>query len=104
MKLDFKGSQQARRESQPSRGSQPSSRREESSKTVRKVSWVEEAMQDAQKREASRSRVPSKKGPSHTAGFAFVLEGAVVVANPVWEAEPLPGDGGWNTSLAKREC
>jgi hypothetical protein len=69
-------------------------------------------MQDAQKREASRSRVSSKKGPSHTAEFAFVSEGAVVVADPVWEAEPLPmwetellpGDGGENTSLAKREC
>jgi hypothetical protein len=76
------------------------------------VSWVEEARQDAQKREASRSRVSSKKGPCHTTGFASVSEGAVVVADPVWEAEPLPvwetellpGDGGWNTSLAKREC
>ena len=54
----------------------------------------------------------SKKGPCHTTGFAFVSEGAVVVADPVWEAELLPvwetdllpGNGGWNTSLAKREC
>jgi hypothetical protein len=38
---------------------------------------------------------------------------AVVVADPVWETELLPVwetkiqekmDGGWNTSLAKREC
>jgi hypothetical protein len=69
-------------------------------------------MQDAQKWEASRSMVSSKKGPSHTIGFAFVSEGAVLVADPVWEAEPLLvwetnlllGVGGWNTSLAKREC
>jgi hypothetical protein len=69
-------------------------------------------MQDAQKQEASRSRVSSKKGPCHTVGIASVSEGAVVVADPVWEAEPLPmwetellpGNGGWNTSLAKREC
>jgi hypothetical protein len=41
-----------------------------------------------------------------------VLVGAAVVADPVSEAEPhlvwepnlLPGDVGWNTSLAKREC
>jgi hypothetical protein len=46
-------------------------------------------MQDAQKWEASRSRVSSKKGPSHTAGIASVSEGAVVVADPVWEADPL---------------
>ena len=54
----------------------------------------------------------SKKGPSHTIGFASVSEGVVVVADPVWEAEPLLvwetnlllGVGGWNTSLAKREC
>jgi hypothetical protein len=77
-------------------------------------------MHDAQKREASRSKVSSKKGPCHTAGLASVSEGAtnqvdwraVVVANPVWEAEPLPvweidilpGDVGWNTSLTKRKC
>jgi hypothetical protein len=66
--------------------------------------------------------VSSKKGPCHTTGFASVTEGAtnqvdwraVVVADPVWEAEPLPvwetellpGDTGVgeNTSLAKREC
>jgi hypothetical protein len=69
-------------------------------------------MQDVQKREASRSRVSSKKVPSHTTGFVSVSKGAVVVADPVWEAEQLPlweidllpGDGGWNTSLTKREC
>jgi hypothetical protein len=54
------------------------------------------------------------------AGFASVTEGAasqedwsaVVVADPVqetellpvWETEVHPDDGGWNTSLAKREC
>jgi hypothetical protein len=64
--------------------------------------------------------VSSKKGPCHTIGFVQVTEGAanqvdwrvVVVANPmretellpVWETEILPDDGGWNTSLAKREC
>ena len=61
-------------------------------------------MQDAQKWEASRSMVSSKKGPSHTIGFASVSEGVVVVADPVWEAEPLllwetdllSSDGGWN--------
>jgi hypothetical protein len=113
-KLDFRGSIQAQRESQSSRGSQPSGSggREESSKTVRKVSWVEEARQEAQKREASRSRVSSKKGPCHSTRIASVSVGATVVADPVSEAEPLPvwetdllpGDGGWNTSLAKREC
>jgi hypothetical protein len=55
-----------------------------------------------------------------TAGFASVIEGAanqedwsaVVVAElvqetellPVWETEVHPDDGGWDTSLAKREC
>jgi hypothetical protein len=43
---DFGGSQQAQRESRPSM-SQPSGGREESSKTVKKVSWVEEARQQA---------------------------------------------------------
>jgi hypothetical protein len=69
-------------------------------------------MQDAQKWEASRSRVSSKKGPSHTTGFDSMSEGAVVVSDPMWEAEPLPvwetdllrGVGRWNTSLAKSEC
>jgi hypothetical protein len=56
--------------------------------------------------------VSSKKGPCLTTRFASVSKGAVVVADPVWEVKPLqvwetdilPGDGGWNTSLAKREC
>jgi hypothetical protein len=56
--------------------------------------------------------VSSKKDPSHTTGFAFMSEGATVVVDPVWEVEPLlvwenellPSNGGWNTSLAKREC
>ena len=69
-------------------------------------------MQDAQKREASRNRVSFEKGPCHTTGCASVLEGASMVADLVWEAEPLlvwetnllPGDGGWNTCLTKREC
>jgi hypothetical protein len=120
--FDFRGSQQAQRESQPFRGSLPSGSdgREASSKTVRKVSWVEEARQEAQKREASRSNVSSQEEPCHTTGFVSVTEGAtnqedwsaVVVADPVqeaellpvWETEILPDDGGWNTSLAKREC
>jgi hypothetical protein len=44
---NFKGSQHAQRESRPFRESLPSGSdgREESSKTVRKVSWVEEARQ-----------------------------------------------------------
>jgi hypothetical protein len=102
----LRGSQQAQRESRSSRRSLPSgsSGREESSKTVKKVSWVEIAMQDAQKREASRSRVSSKKVPSHTTGFSFMSEEVVVVVDPVWKAEPLllwetdllPSDGGWN--------
>jgi hypothetical protein len=101
-----------------SRGSQPSSSdgREESSKTLKKVSWVEMARQDAQKQEFSRSGVSSKKGPCHSTEITSVSEGAVVVADPmweaepllVWEAEPLPVWEtellGWNTSLAKREC
>jgi hypothetical protein len=53
-------------------------------------------------------------------GFVSVIEGAatqedwsaVVVADqvqeaklpPVWGIEILPDDGGWNTSLTKREC
>jgi len=56
--------------------------------------------------------VSSKKGPCHTTRFASVSEGATMVVDLVWEAEPLPvwetyllsGDGGWNTFLAKREC
>jgi hypothetical protein len=109
------GSQQAQRESQSSRGSQPSGSggREESSKTVKKVSWVEMAMQDAQKREASRSRVSSKKGPSHTSRICFCVRGSSCgsgssvggrATSSVGDRELLPGDGGWNTSLAKREC
>jgi hypothetical protein len=70
------------------------------------------ARQDAQKQETSKSRVSSKKGPCHEVGFASVTEGvvshedwrAIVVADLVWEIEILPGDGGWNASLAKREC
>jgi hypothetical protein len=64
----------------------------------------------------------SKKGPCHATGFVLVTEvatnqedwSAAVVADPEWEAEPLPvwetkilpGDigVGENTSLAKREC
>jgi hypothetical protein len=77
------------------------------------ISWGEVAMQDAQKREASRSRVSSKMGSLHIAEFASVTQGvanqvdwrATVVADPVWEAKQLPGDigVGENTSLAKRE-
>jgi hypothetical protein len=56
--------------------------------------------------------VSSRKAPCHSTGIASVLRGATVVADPVSEAEPhpvwetnlLPDDGGWNTSLAKREC
>jgi hypothetical protein len=64
-KLDFRGSQHAQRESQPSIGSQPLGvgGREESSKTTRKMSWVEEGRKEGQKREACRSRVSSRKGP-----------------------------------------
>jgi hypothetical protein len=48
--------------------------------------------------------VSSKTGPSHTTIFSSMSEGATVVADPVWEAEPLlvwetellPGNGGWN--------
>jgi hypothetical protein len=67
---------------------------------------------DAQKWEDSRSNVSSNMGPCHSKIIVYVSEGAVVVADLVWEAEPLlvwetnllPGDGGWNTSLTKREC
>jgi hypothetical protein len=76
------------------------------------VSWVEEAKQEAQKREASRSKASSKKGPCHSTRIGSMLVGATVVADPVsdakqlpvWETDLLLGDGGWNTSLAKREC
>ena len=45
-------------------------------------------------------------------GFSLVIEGetsqedwsAVLVADLVWEIEILLCDGGWNTSLTKREC
>jgi len=50
--------------------------REASSKTDRKVSWVEEAKQEAQKREASGSNVSSQEGPCHTTGFVSLTEGA----------------------------
>jgi hypothetical protein len=101
------------------------------------VSWVEEARQEALKKETSKSNVSSMEDPfvtigfasvtedaaSHEdwrAGFALVTEGAVgqddwsavVVADAIDEAESLPVwetkvhsyVGGWNTSLAKREC
>jgi hypothetical protein len=55
-----------------------------------KVSWVEEAMHDAQKQEALRIKVSSKMGPCHLAGIYFVSEGEVVVVELVWEAETLP--------------
>jgi hypothetical protein len=41
------------------------------------------AMQDAQKWKDSRSRVSSKKVPSHTMRIAYVSEGEIVVANLV---------------------
>jgi hypothetical protein len=47
-----------------------------SSKTVRKVSWVEEARHEAQKQVAFRSNMFSKKGPWHTTRFVSVTEGA----------------------------
>jgi hypothetical protein len=74
----FRGSQQAQRESLSFRGSQPSGSggREESPKTVKKVSWVEMDRQEAQKREASRSSVSSQEGPRHIIGFALVTDGA----------------------------
>jgi hypothetical protein len=78
------------------------------------------AKQDTQKREASRSRVSSKKGPCHIPELASMTEGAAnqedwsaaLVADPVqeamlltvWETKILQDDGGENTSLAKREC
>ena len=47
--FDFRGSQRAQREIQLFRGSQPSGSggREESPKTIKKVSWVEMARQDS---------------------------------------------------------
>jgi hypothetical protein len=47
--------------------------RKESSKIV-KVSWVEEARQEAQKRKASRSNMSFEKGPCHAVGFVSVTE------------------------------
>jgi hypothetical protein len=40
--------------------------------------------------------VSSKKGLRHTVGIAYVSEGAVVVADSVWEPKPLPV---WVTEL-----
>jgi hypothetical protein len=112
-------------------GSQPTGPggREASSKTNRQVSWVEMARQDVQEQEASKSRVSSRMGSCQTTGFTSVTKDAaswedlrarfssvteeaankvdwraVVVANPGWETKLLPGDGGWNASLIKREC
>jgi hypothetical protein len=93
------------------------------------VSWVEEAKHEALKQEASESNVSSTKDPFVTVGFASVTEGAAnqdnwraafalmiegaasqgdwsatVVVDLVWETKILPGDEGWNASLAKREC
>jgi hypothetical protein len=76
---DFKGSREAQRESQSLNGSQPlgPSGREASSKTIRRVSWVEMTRQEAQEWEASRSRVSSRKGSCQTTGFASVTKGAL---------------------------
>jgi hypothetical protein len=68
---DLRGSQWIQRESD-FRGSLPSDpdRRETSSKTVKRVSWVDMA------RQASRSRVSSGMGSCQTGGFSLVIENA----------------------------
>jgi hypothetical protein len=74
---DFRGIQEAQRESQSISGIQTSSpyRRKTSSKIVGKVSWVEEAKQDVQRKEVSRRRVSSRMGSWQTIGFSSVIEG-----------------------------
>jgi hypothetical protein len=98
------------------RGSQPSGSggKEQPSKSFKKESWYEMAMQDAQEQEASRSMIrgseSSETGQSMMAGIAFVSEGATnqvdwragMVADLVAKIEPTPG--GRSTFLAKREC
>jgi len=97
-------------------GIQPSSSggKEHPSNFVRKDSWHEMAMQDAQEKEASRSMFrgseSSETGQSEMAGIASVSEGATnqvdwragMVADMVEKIEP--PSGGRNTFLAKREC
>jgi hypothetical protein len=98
------------------RGSQPSGSggKEQPSKSVKKESWYEMAMQDAQKQETSRSMFrgseSSETGQTIMAGIASVSEGATnqvywragMVADLVAKIEPTPG--GRSTFLAKREC
>jgi len=86
---------------------------EQPSKSVKKDSWYEMVMQDAQKQKASRSMFKgksSKKSLSEMAGIAFFSKGA---ANQVdWRASMVadmiaktkPPLGGRSTFLAKREC
>jgi hypothetical protein len=69
---NFKGNQEAQRDSQAFSWNQPSgpNGREASSKTAKMVSWVEMAIQEVQRQKASRSRVSSKMGSCQIVGFA----------------------------------
>jgi hypothetical protein len=80
---------------------------------VKKESWYETTMQDAQEEEVSRSMTKGKSlktGMTKMAGIAFVSEGAAnrvvwraaMVANLITKTEPPPS--GRSTFLAKREC
>jgi hypothetical protein len=86
------------------RASQPlgSGRKEQPSNSVKKQSWYEMAMQDAQEQEASRSMIKGKSshtGPSEMAGIVFVSEGAAnqvdwregMVADLIAKIEPPSG-------------
>jgi hypothetical protein len=73
--LDFKGSHTTQRENHSSRGSLHSGTggREESSKPV---AWVEEARQEVQRQEASRTCETSMEDPFVSAGLTTMTEEA----------------------------
>jgi hypothetical protein len=97
------------------RGSQPSSSggKEQPSNSVKKESWYEITMQDAQEQEASRSMIRGKslkQGLNEMAGIDFISEGAAnrvdwrgtMIADLIAKTKPPPG--GRSTFLAKTEC
>jgi hypothetical protein len=73
---DLRESQLAQRESRSFRGSSPSGSggREASSNTDSQVSWVEEAGQKVQRKEASRACETYMEDPFVSTGFATVIE------------------------------
>jgi hypothetical protein len=106
-------------------GSQPSDGKRElaPSSSVRKPSWYEMTLMDAQEQvEAPRSTLresrPSTKFPNFRALICYVIEEAAVQQEqqdalvqddvcdivPGSEGEPVPGGSSRSTFLAKREC